>query len=151
MFSRRTALGFLAAVPLALLARTAAARTPEIYSSDGVALRGYDPVAYFRLGSPVPGIPQHVLIWRGAVWQFSSAHTLSAFEMNPDAFAPQFGGYCALALANGHLAPSDPAAWQIYQGRLYLNHSAAVLSEWATDIDGNLTRAAAYWPHLLNS
>jgi YHS domain-containing protein len=149
--TRRACLGLLGGLPLAGLARPAWAASPEVFAVDGVAIGGTDPVAYFRQNAPVPGLADFALMWRGATWVFASAETMDAFEMNPDAYAPQFGGYCAYALAKGSLASSVPEAWTIYQDRLYLNYSLAVRDDWQADIPGYLAQAAALWPAILQS
>jgi hypothetical protein len=148
MSSRRAFLGLMAGLPVLGLARPAAAE-PEVFADGGLAINGTDPVAYFTQSAAVPGLPGHVLMWRGATWAFSSPETMDAFEMNPDAYAPQFGGYCAYALAKGALAPSVPEAWTIYEGRLYLNNSLPVRDEWQADIPGYLALAAPLWPSIL--
>lgn len=150
MSSRRAFLGLMAGLPAMGLARPAAA-APEVFADAGLAINGTDPVAYFTQAAVIPGLPDHVLMWRGATWAFSSAETMDAFEMNPDAYAPQFGGYCAYALAQGSLASSVPEAWTIYNGRLYLNYSLSVRDDWLADVPGYLALATAQWPAILNS
>lgn len=147
MITRRHMIGLLAATPW--LARPAMAESPAVFSETGLAIRGIDPVAYFTDQAPVAGDPAHMLMWKGAVWQFASASNLQMFEMNPDAFAPQYGGYCAYALAQGALASTDPAAWTIHNERLYLNYSVDVRGLWQKDIPGNVTKADALWPAIL--
>ena len=151
MFQRRTILGLLTLLPVLGLARSASAATPEVFSQNGLAVSGTDPVAYFLQGAAVPGHLDFALMWHGATWAFASAENMEAFEMNPDAYAPQFGGYCAYALAQGALAPSVPEAWTIYEGRLYLNNSLSVRDQWAADIPGYLALAAGHWPGILQS
>ena len=149
--TRRACLGLLSGLPLLGLARPAWAASPEVFAMDGLAIGGTDPVAYFEQNAPVPGVSDFALMWRGATWVFASADSMEAFEMNPDAYAPQFGGYCAYALAQGSLAASVPEAWTIYQHRLYLNYSVAVRQHWQADIPGYLAQASAYWPAILRS
>jgi hypothetical protein len=146
---RRLILTALAAPALALLPRAARAETPEIFAPDGVALGGTDPVAYFTEGRPVRGRPEHALIWRGATWHFASAANRAAFEADPRAHAPQFGGWCAWAVAEGYTAPTDPGAWAIEGGRLYLNFDRRVQRRWERDIPGHIARAEANWPAVL--
>ena len=149
MFQRRSVLGLLAAAPLVALAGPAFAASPMVFSRDGLAIGGTDPVAYFRDAAPVQGRADFALMWHGATWAFASAENMESFEMNPEAFAPQFGGYCAYALAQGALAPTVPEAWTIYQDRLYLNYSLPVRAEWAVDIPRMLTLATPHWPTIL--
>lgn len=153
--TRRSCLGLLAGLPVLAVALAVArpvwAAAPEVFSVQGLALGGTDPVAYFTRNTAVPGLPDHVLMWRGATWAFSTAETMDAFEMNPDAYAPQYGGYCAFALAKGALAPSVPEAWTIYQGRLFLNASLTVREAWLADVPGYLALADPHWPAILQS
>ncbi|MEM9447730.1 MAG: YHS domain-containing (seleno)protein [Cyanobacteria bacterium P01_E01_bin.6] len=114
-------------------------------------MRGYDPVAYFTEEQPVEGSSTFQYEWNGSVWQFSSAENLAAFTNDPDAFAPQYGGYCAKALSEGNLASIDPTAWRIVDGKLYLNYSAAVQQQWTQDIPGNIALADGNWPEILNT
>ena len=147
MLTRRSLIGLLAASPL--LARPALAATPEVFSDGGAAIRGTDPVAYFTSGGPVQGSEAHMLMWRGATWLFASAENMAAFEMNPDGYAPQYGGYCAYAVSQGYTASTDPEAWTIYEGKLYLNFSKSVRSRWERDIPGHIAQADANWPDVL--
>ena len=149
--TRRASFGLLASLPLVGLGRPVWAASPEVYADSGLALGGTDPVAYFRQGEAVAGLTDYALMWRGATWAFSTAETMEAFEMNPDAYAPQFGGYCAYALAQGSLSPTVPEAWTIYQDQLYLNYSLDVRQEWQADIPGYLAMAAPQWPAILQS
>ena len=148
MLTRRSLIGLLAISPL--VARPAFAATPEVFSDGGFAIRGTDPVAYFTTGGPVRGTDAHLLMWRGATWAFSNAENMAAFEMNPDAYAPQYGGYCAYAVSQGYTASTDPEAWTIHDGKLYLNYSKSVRSRWERDIPGHVAAADANWPGVLS-
>ncbi len=150
MISRRSLLRAAAAAPLVLASgRAALAASPEVFAFDGLAIRGADPVAYFRQSALVFGQPDMALMWHGAEWRFASADAREAFEMDPLAYAPQFGGYCAYAMSLGAIATTVPEAWTIHQGRLYLNFSLDVRTRWAEDKDGNIARANGYWPDIL--
>ncbi|MFQ1699731.1 YHS domain-containing (seleno)protein [Loktanella agnita] len=144
MIKRRTLLAMLATAPL--VATRAQAGPSRISSNDGYAIGGYDPVGYFASGAPVPGVDAHMLMWRGAVWRFATQTNLSIFERNPIAHAPRYGGYCAYAMAHGFLKVSDPQAWRIYEGRLYLTASPSILTHWSDDIPANVARADECWP-----
>ena len=150
MTTRRLFLSALGAAPLALaLSRPARAETPPVYAEDGVAIDGTDAVAYFTEGRPVAGRPEHALVWRGATWRFSSEENRAAFEADPERYAPQYGGWCAWAVAEGYTASTVPEAWEIVDGKLYLNFSRGVQRRWARDIPGNIARADANWPRVL--
>lgn len=137
------------ALLLLIVSTAARADTPVFHSDDGTAISGFDVVAYFDQGEPVAGDPAHAVMWKGAVWLFSSAQNQETFERNPRAFAPQFGGYCAYAMSQGYLAGTDPAAWRIDDGKLYLIHDVNILEMWAQDISGHVIRANAQWPQIL--
>jgi YHS domain-containing protein len=84
-----------------------------------VAIKGYDPVAYFKSGKPVEGTGTHEHRWMGATWRFASAANRDAFAADPQRYAPQFGGYCAWAVSQGYTADIDPEAWTIVGDKLY--------------------------------
>lgn len=147
MLTRRSLLGLLALSPF--VARPAFAASPEVFSDENGAIRGTDPVAYFTEGGPVAGSADHSVMWRGAEWRFASAENMAMFEANPEAYAPQYGGYCAFAVSKGGIATTDPKAWTIYEGKLYLNYSLTVRTIWSEDIPGNIMRADDNWPSVL--
>jgi YHS domain-containing protein len=129
----------------------AAESAPTIYteSSSGLAIRGTDPVAYFTKGKAVQGDSQYETKWQGATWRFASAENQKLFESDPDAYAPQYGGYCAKALSEGNVVSIDPEAWKIVDGKLYLNYSPEVQKQWLQDIEGNIELADSKWPDVL--
>ncbi|MBK1671435.1 hypothetical protein CKO28_25885 [Rhodovibrio sodomensis] len=118
------------------------------FAEDGVAIRGYDPVAYFDQGAPVEGSAEHSLEWQGVTWHFASADHRQAFQANPDKYAPKYGGYCAYAVAKDQLVSIDPDAWKIVDGALYLNYSKSVQAKWEKDIPGFIETAEINWPEL---
>ncbi len=132
-------------------AEAKAGAQPEVYVFEGVAIRGADPVAYFTEGKAVKGSTDYETTWNGATWRFSSAENLAAFEADPVAYAPQYGGYCAWAVKSGYLASVDPEAWKIVDGKLYLNYSAGVQKQWQADIAGNIAQGDQNWPATLSS
>lgn len=149
MFNRRSFLCSLAVTPL--LARPVLAASPDIFAVDGLAIRGTDPVAYFTDAMPVAGSPDHTLMWRGATWQFASVANRAAFEADPTAYAPQYGGYCAYAASKGAVATTVPEAWTVHEGKLYLNYSTSVRGIWSQDVAGNIALADANWPSILQN
>jgi hypothetical protein len=120
--------------------------TTPVYTTERGAIDGYDPVAYFRDGRPVAGSEAHTLDWRGSRWRFASADNLEAFRLNPQRYAPQYGGYCAYGLASGYTTNTDPHAWTVVDGRLYLNFDPEVKAQWLQDQPGMIERADANWP-----
>ncbi len=150
MITKRTFLrGTALAIAAAPFANVAIAATPEVFSNGGQAIRGYDPVAYFSEGKPVRGDAAHVHMWNGAEWRFSSEENRAAFAADPEAYAPQYGGYCAWAVAEGYTASTDPDAWKIVDDKLYLNYSRSVQRRWERDIPGNISRGDSNWPAVL--
>lgn len=115
----------------------------------GVAIKGYDPVAYFTAAKPVKGESGFTFDWNGATWRFASAAHRDTFKAAPEKYAPQFGGYCAWAVSQGYTAGIDPAAWKIVNGKLYLNYSPEVQKKWERDVPGNIAKAEVNWPKLL--
>jgi YHS domain-containing protein len=139
----------VAAPAAALLTRPAMAAEPEVFSVDGIAIRGADPVAFFTEGAPVTGSTDHALMWNGTTWHFASAENLELFMGNPEAYAPQYGGYCAFAMSKGSIATSVPDAWTVHEGKLYLNYSVNVRQVWLEDVPGNIALADGHWPTVL--
>lgn len=125
------------------------ARAGEQYTDrEGRALNGYDVVSYFSETGPVPGLETITADHNGASWWFASEASREAFLADPSRYAPAYDGHCAFALADGRKVRSDPLAWQIVDGRLYLNFSPAIHRRWQSDIPGYLARSEANWPAL---
>ena len=122
---------------------------PVNKSSDGLALRGYDAVTYFREGAAVEGRAEFTHEWNGARWLFKSAENRDAFAREPEAFAPQYGGYCSYAVAHGYTADADPQAWKVVGGKLYLNYNEDVRKLWEQDIPGFLQKSEQNWSQFL--
>ena len=129
----------------------ATAAAPPVYTGivKGVAVAGYDPVAYFTDGKPVKGSKDLITEYEGAAWRFASAANRDAFQADPAKYAPQYGGYCAWAVSQGYTANGDPQAWTIHDGKLYLNYNKKVRATWAKDIPGNVKKGDANWPAVL--
>lgn len=139
----------LIVLSLAAAAAPARADSPMVFVHDGAAISGYDPVAYFTEQRAMPGDADIILVWKGAQWHFVNKRNRALFESNPRAYAPQFGGYCAYGLARGRLVASQPDAWAIHDGKLYLIHNKQVRGLWEQDIPGNLVLADSHWPAVL--
>ena len=123
--------------------------TDPVYQTDAGAIDGYDPVAYFTGGKPLKGKPELSHDWNGATWHFASAENLAAFRQEPQRYAPQFGGYCAYAVGNAYTAKSDPQAWHVEDGKLYLNFNAEVRQMWMKDRAALIPSAAKNWPAVI--
>ena len=148
--SRRSAIGLFALAPVAgFLGLPARAAEPETFQINGLAIGGYDPVAYFTDSAPVMGLATHSVGYRGAMWQFTSAANMARFEGDPEKYGAKFGGYCAYAASKGYLAPTVPEAWTVYEDRLYLNFNLRARALWQQDIPGNIALAKANWPAIL--
>ncbi|PZD71199.1 hypothetical protein C1752_07475 [Acaryochloris thomasi RCC1774] len=124
---------------------------PTIYTEDGVAIKGYDPVAYFTDSEPVEGNSEFSYDWMGATWHFANAENRDSFSSEPEKYAPQYGGYCAWAVKKGTTAPIDPQAWKIVDGKLYLNLNPSIQKRWQKDIPGNIAKADENWPNVLSN
>ena len=114
----------------------------------GLAIEGYDAVAYFTDGKPVAGDKRHTHAWMGATWRFASAAHRDLFAAAPEKYAPQYGGFCAWAVAHGTTAGIDPEAWTIHDGKLYLNYDRDVQAKWLADVPGYVAQGDANWPKL---
>ena len=123
----------------------------EIYQNGrGLAIKGYDPVAYHMIKKPVEGSSQYELKWKDATWRFASEEHRDLFKASPENYAPRYGGYCAWAVAQGYTASVDPEnAWSIVEGKLYLNYDTGIKERWEKDIPGNIEKADANWPEVL--
>lgn len=115
----------------------------------GLAIDGYDPVAYFLDGHPAEGKKEFSFDWKGATWRFASADHRDRFVADPDHYAPQYGGYCAWAVSQGYTAGIDPEAWTIHEGKLYLNYDKDIQKKWMLDVPGNVAKGDANWPGIL--
>ena len=129
---------------------SAAAKVAPVFTSiiKGVAVGGYDPVAYFTSGKPIHGSKGITLAHKGATWRFASEANRDAFKADPAKYAPQFGGYCAWAVSQGYTAKGDPEAWKIVSGKLYLNYNRSVRRSWAKNAAKLIRKGNANWPKL---
>lgn len=136
---------------------------PRFFNVNEVAIRGFDPVGYFKKSEPVKGTADFASDYLGITfWHASAAHK-EIFLSDPARYAPQFGGYCAFAMSKGAVASTQPEAWniedvssvppahEVHGDLLYLNYSLAVREAWRDDIEGNVARAHSYWPDILSS
>ncbi|HKX82747.1 MAG TPA: YHS domain-containing (seleno)protein [Pyrinomonadaceae bacterium] len=114
-------------------------------AADGLALRGFDTVAYFAVDKAVKGDPKYEYAWNGAKWLFSSAENLEKFKLDPDAYAPQYGGYCSYAVSHGYTADGDPEAWKLVDGKLYLNYNEKAKSAWEREQERNIEQGKKNW------
>lgn len=108
-----------------------------------LAIKGYDPVAYFTAGKPVRGRPDIAYQWDELRYLFSSAEHRELFRAEPARYAPQFANFCAMALTKGQLDEADPENWLISDGKLYIFAKAAPMGPalFQQDLSGNIARA----------
>jgi YHS domain-containing protein len=117
----------------------------DFFEKDGVAIRGYDPVAYFQAGKPVKGSHEFKFEHQGSTFHFSSQANRDAFVANPSRYAPQYNGFCAFGMASGYKAATDPNAFTVVNDKLYLNYNADVQKQWSTE-PGHVKKADSKWP-----
>jgi hypothetical protein len=121
---------------------------PVNADANGLALKGYDPVAYFTDRRAVPGLPALQHAWNGATWRFATPANRDLFAKDPEKYAPQFGGYCAWAVSRNYTADVDPDAYEIVSGKLYLNYSRFVQLRWRQRREENIRKGEENWPKL---
>ena len=136
---------------IAGLALPVFAQTKSLLNLDksGVAIQGYDPVAFFTDKKPVKGDQKFLLKHDGAIYFFASKEHKDAFKADPAKYEPVFGGYCAYGVSRNKLVEIDVDAFQIVDGKLLLQYSKGVRDDFNADAKGNLTKANANWPKLL--
>jgi len=118
-----------------------------IFSSNAVG--GYDTVAYFTEGKPLKGKKKFQTEYMDTKWRFASQENLDKFLADPTKYAPQYGGYCAWAMAGGYKASGDPEQWNIVDGKLYLNYDAKIKAKWEVDIPGFIVKADVNYPEVV--
>ncbi len=116
----------------------------------GLAIEGYDAVSYFTDGKAVKGSKEYEHSWQGATWRFASAAHRDAFAADPGKYAPQYGGYCAYAVAQNTTASIDPQQWTVHQGKLYLNYDRKIQATWLEDMAGYIAKADQNWPRMVD-
>lgn len=119
------------------------------YEHNGIAIRGYDTVAYFTQNKPVEGKDEFSTDWSDATWKFSSQEHLDLFVANPEKYAPQYGGYCAYGVAQMNLVKIEPEEWTILDDKLYLNFNAKLNKAWKKDTAGYIKTADSLFEKLL--
>jgi YHS domain-containing protein len=125
------------------------AKTLLNVDKSGVGIRGYDPVAYFTDNKAIKGGAQFQSNSKGVTYHFASAENKATFDADPGKYEPQFGGFCAWAVSQGYTAPIDPNAFQVVNGRLLLQYSLSVRKQFSQDTEGNLKKADANWPAIV--
>lgn len=121
---------------------------PVNLDNGGVTLSGYDPVAYFTAGAPTEGDAAFTANYGGATYHFASADNRDTFVADPVAYAPAYGGFCALAMSYGKKVDIDPFAWRIVDDQLYVQANVRAADVWDRDIPGNIEKADVNWPEI---
>jgi len=117
-------------------------------SGPGLAVHGYDVVAFFTEAKPVFGTDAHAFAHNGGTYRFASQANLDAFKANPSKYEPAYGGFCAYGAALGKKFDGDPRFWKIVDGKLYLNLNGDIQAEWSKDIAGNIAKADTNWGRI---
>jgi hypothetical protein len=117
------------------------AASPVNTDSNRVAIKGYDPVAYFTMDKPVKGNNSFEYEWKDVKWRFSTENHMKLFIEDPEKYAPRYGGYCAYGVAVNALFDIKPEAWSMVDSNLYLNKNLDVRETWRKDISGNIKKA----------
>lgn len=133
------------ALSVAIASSTLAAGVDINASSTGLAMQGYDPVAYFTEGQATKGNYKITALHNEALYRFASEENKEAFEANPEAYLPAYGGYCAFGAAMGFKFDGDPTYWRIVDNKLYLNLSKDIQQRWEGDIPGFIEKASVNW------
>ena len=131
-----------------LLSAGVFAQAEKYFNTNGTAIKGFDPVAYFLQNKAIKGSDSFSYDWSGSKWNFSSKANLDSFKRTPQKYAPQYGGYCAYGCSENHLAPTAANAFTIVGNKLYLNYSLEVKEYWLKDTTGKIKAADGYWPVL---
>lgn len=149
--------GFRIIVATALLMLVSAAVPGELsgqsresrnLAGGGLAIGGYDPVAYFTRGRATQGSAEITAEVDGATYRFASREHRTLFLADPERYLPAYGGWCAWAVGQGYLADIDPEAWVISDGRLFLNFSSGINRRFTRDLEGNIREADRRWPQV---
>jgi len=119
-----------------------------VNATNGIALKGYDPVAYFTTGKPTPGTTEFSSSWNGATYRFASATDLNLFTADPGKYAPQYGGYCAYAISINRIADIDPSEWAIVDHKLYLNNNTLSQALWSLNKHSRISSGDRNWAAL---
>jgi hypothetical protein len=117
-------------------------------SPHGVAIKGYDPVAYFTENRALKGSNDISYPWNDAIWHFTSAEHRALFAENPERYAPQFGGHCASGLSKGKVVAADPEEWTIVDGKLYLNYNRSARDAWRQNKKKMIEAAEKNWDNI---
>ena len=119
-------------------------------TADGLAIKGYDAVAYRTIDGAVQGKPEYEYAWKGAKWLFVSRDNRERFAASPESFEPEYGGYCAWSLSEGSRMEADPEVWKIVGGKLYLIQNNMVKEVWEKSEPALIEKSNENWRQMMN-
>ena len=122
----------------------------EIFEKNGMAIKGYDAVAFHTEAKAIKGIENFTYRWKETNWLFKNQANLDMFKKDPEKYAPQYGGYCAYGTADGHKAPTETDTWTVKDNKLYFNYNKKVQAVWSKDIPGYIEKADKNWVDIKN-
>ena len=134
-----------ATLALSLSAASFAADIDMNANGNDLAIQGYDPVAYFTNEKPTKGSSDFTATYKNAIYHFSNEQNRDLFRASPAKYTPQFGGFCAFGVTKGRKFDTDPTAWRVVDGKLYLKDVQKV---WLADVPGYITNANQTWPTI---
>lgn len=146
--------GLAAAAFASFAALNPAFAADETFISDAnmnIAINGYDPVAYHTVGAPTKGSAEFKAEFKGALYKFSSAENLAAFEADPMKYAPAFGGWCAVGASKGKKIPTQAEFFQVVDGQQYLNSSSGAHNRFLGDTPGTISMANENWTEIMST
>lgn len=117
-------------------------------TAEGLAIKGYDAVAYRTIETAAQGKPEYEFFWNGAKWLFISAENRERFAANPESFAPEYGGYCAWSISQGSVMAADPEVWKVVDGKLYLIQSGMVKEVWEKSQPDLIKKSDENWRNM---
>ncbi|KTD43278.1 YHS domain-containing (seleno)protein [Legionella quateirensis] len=120
------------------------------FANSLVGAQGYDLVSYHQNSGPVRGSGNHTVFYNGISYIFATDANKKAFQADPKKYLPAYGGYCAYGVSVGKKIISDPLAWKIVNGTLYLNLNNQIQEIWSKDINGYIKKANDEWPKIIN-
>jgi YHS domain-containing protein len=127
------------------------AQKSSVFIKNNRAIDGYDPVAFFKDSMAIKGNDAYAFVWNDAIWYFSSPQNADSFKLNPEKYAPQYGGYCAYGCSNGYKAPTQANTWTILNNKLYFNYNTKVKEGWLKQTNVLIIKANENWEKIKNT
>ncbi len=127
------------------------AKGPLNTDLEGIAIHGYDLVGYFEEEAALEGSPEHEYELGGATFRFANEQHREQFAADPEAYLPEFGGYCSLGVGNGYKDGMHPEAFDIFDGKLYFNLTPSIHQGWLRNYESRIETAEGNWPEIKRS